>query len=199
MLYMTKKRAYSKETRDKVLTIITIEGINGISNNKVAKKVEKDRNIVTAICDELENDSLIRIETIGKGKIYYPTDKILDTITFADSIFFGYELRTHLIPSKLFGFEFNLNELSELQQHQIQYLENLRNGEMELLPMHLQNFILKIGTIITYTLIQAMSLEFTKKISNAQYVTDKISVDKFIQEWVKNVILSCIFFMKLER
>ena len=191
MLNMRNNRAYNEETRDKVLTIITLAGAKGISNREVAKMAEKDRNIVSAICKKLELSSLILVKTIGKRKIYHPTKEVLETPTFLDSIFFGNQLRTYLIRSKLFGFEMNLGELSKMQRRQIQYLkENLGNGELEFLPIHLQNFIFKIGTIITYILICAMSPEFTRKISIAQHVTEKISVDRFIQEWVKNVIFS---------
>ena len=209
---MKKSRAYGRDTRDKVLTIIMLDGINGISNKELSKRTGRDRNIISEICKDLEEDTLIRTITIGRRKTYFPSEKALDTVAFSDSTFLGREIRDYLIPSKSFGFEMHWYDLLDFHEKQLKYLKELfRNYELDptfpfpfvkcnedniaiqelgTITVRLQNFIVKIGTIITYLLLHAGSSDLIKQISQSQHVTHKGSVDAFVQKWLQNVILS---------
>lgn len=116
------------------------------------------------------------------------------------------------MPSKSFGFEMHWYDLLDFHEKQLKYLKELfRNYELDptfpfpfvkcnedniaiqelgTITVRLQNFIIKIGTIITYLLLHAGSSDLIRQISESQRVTHKGSVDNFVQKWLQNVILS---------
>lgn len=120
---MKKSRAYGGNTRDRVLTIILLDGINGISNKELSKRTGRDRNIISEICKDLQENTLIRTETIGRRRIYFPSKKAFDTVAFSDSIFLGTEIRDYLLPSKAFGFQMRWYDLLDFHERQLKYLK----------------------------------------------------------------------------
>lgn len=211
-IYLQKNRGYSNNVRDAVLVSIIEMGKKGMLHEKIVKFIGRDRNIVSAICKELIKDSLIRVEKRGLLKIYYPTEKAYDLTELSKSDFFGQQLKSFLIPSRAFGFKMDWYELLKFNKKQDQYLQGLFGNyqldprypfpfvvcreqnpeiqELESLAVKLQNFSLKIGATITYSLLRSMSPELINQISNQAKLTNRYSIDELIRKWIKNVFVS---------
>ena len=131
-IYMKKSRAYSLDTRDNVLTIIVLDGKNGISNKELSKRTGRDRNIISEICKDLERDSLIRTKTMGRWMTYFPSEKAFDSVAFSDSNFLGRDIREYLIQSKSFGFEMAWYNLIDFHEKELGYFRQLfKNYELD--------------------------------------------------------------------
>ena len=95
--------------------------------------------------------------------------------------------------SKHSGFEMGFDELIQLHQKQVQYLTEIKklieNKEVDYnyyrSILNLQNFIVKVGTMLTFALLQSMSPELENQLSR---VKDIISSANLLYEF-KNIIL----------
>lgn len=209
---MEKNRAYTKDTRDKVLITIIEEGNDGISNKLLAEKTERDRNIISAICKDLEKDDLVEIEKKGKWRTYYPTNKAYDTFAFSDSFYLGQQLQDKILSVRN-KVQKDWIGLINLHEKQIMYIKNIfknyeiipdkrfeyyminnetnpENIEMGSLLIILQNFVIKIGVIMTFILLSSLDPKVIKKNSNSELVSDKNSIKKLLELRTKNVISS---------
>lgn len=197
---MKRNTAYSQRTADRVIETIFRYGKDGITQKKVGELTNIHRSIIGAICED--NQDKIKIKRVGKFTTYVPKYSAVDTLVFDKPTFFGRQLRYYFLQPKHSGFELGFDELIQLHQKQVEYLTESSdpNNKVDYNTrqniVDLQNFIIKVGTMLTFTLLQAMSPEIINQLSGKREQYNNIKINsietrnKLVRNWINDVILS---------
>ena len=179
---MTSDSNYPKNGT-KVLRVIVEDGVRGISNSRVAAISALNRDTVSAVCAILERSGLITTRVKGRWRSYYPTEKAIDLPSiFNYSRVFRQRVLQELIlldPYQSAFDDLNLIKEKFLREH-FQFLKYEQ--------AYLLSFTVKIGAIMTYILLQALSPELIEKITKQHQVKSKRTINRLIQDWVKEAI-----------
>lgn len=194
-----KNREYSDETKEIILTHIVNAGKFGISNKELTLETGLDRNIVSAICKKLSEDSYILIKSFRRTKTYIPTQKSLEFHCYKSLI---YGRKVNKLISKEITSDEKLSSLVSLYESHLSILSKLKNKERLKVADHfiifLQDYILKVGTIYIFTLITATSPEFIKKNLGREFKSTEV-INWFVNEWIKNSFYSSGFVSEFKK
>ena len=112
------------------------------------------------------------------------------------------QLRYHFLQPKHSGFEIGFDELIQLHQKQVEHLTEISEPKNKVEYkirqniVDLQNFIIKVGTMLTFTLLHAMSPDLINQLSGKREEYNNIKINnietrnKLVRSWVNDVILS---------
>jgi len=185
----TFREGNMRKKEAEILKIIIKYSKNGIHHVELSKKIGIDRKNLTPYMTKLIAIGLIRRESGRQGK-YFPTDQAyIDTRLSADV--FGRKFRSGILKNDEIV---TTNKRTEIDAHYCidftiykRYFEP-KFTEEDRIEHTLFEFSNKIGAFITFTLIQAMSLDN----KNLIFSKENIARDELIQEWIKNAMLDVI-------
>ncbi|HEY7081094.1 MAG TPA: winged helix-turn-helix transcriptional regulator [Nitrososphaeraceae archaeon] len=172
-----------------ILKILIEYSNSGIHHIELAKKIGIDRKNLAPYMTKLIAKGLIRRESGRQGK-YFPTDLAYrDTRLTADV--FGRKFRSSILKNDEI---ITTNKRTEFDDYYCidftiykKYFEP-KFTEEDRIEHTLFEFSNKIGAFITFTLIQAMSLDNKHLI----FSNENIARDELIQEWIKIAMMDVI-------
>jgi predicted transcriptional regulator len=176
------RKAPGIKARDFVLLALFEAGKNGISAKDLQDKADVSRDTVYDECRKLEMEGLVTRKTKGKRTTYYAEPKIFNEL-FLYSWVFGNEIFSKINSNVMITSDLKSNTLFENSQYY-----TTKFAAKDDVERFLFEFSVRIGAIIMYLLIQAMSSDMIYHLTYSNKVPERIVIDHIIESWVKNVI-----------
>jgi hypothetical protein len=191
------KRSPGTKARDFILMALLEAGKNGLPQKTLVEKTGLSRAKVCDDCKKLEDEEgLVRHETKGKRTTYYATQKIFDDL-YLHSLVFGKEVFSKISDShipvitqrNLYGSRFHGNSpYYETRFNDDVYFEKKFNSDDDSIERLLFEYSSRVGSIITYILLQAMNSDVIKTLTFNEKVSGSAAKDYLVKKWIQNVI-----------
>jgi hypothetical protein len=191
------KRSPGTKARDFILMALIEAGKNGLPQKALIEKTGLSRAKVYDDCEKLEKEEgLIRSETKGKRTTYYATQKIFDDLSL-HSLVFGKEIFSKISDShipvitqrNLCSNRFHGNSpYYETRFNDDVYFEKKFNRDDDSIERLLFEYSSRVGSIITYILLQAMNSDVIKTLTFNEKMSGSAAKDYLVKKWIQNVI-----------
>ena len=182
------RKAPGTRARDFILITLFEAGKKGLSAKDLEDKADVSRDTVYDECRKLKKEGLVDYKTVGKRTTYFADSKIFNEL-FLDSWLFGNEIfskinsNVSVTSDRRSNKEHLFNRAFENSKYY-----NTEFTDKDGIERSLFEFSVKVGAIITYTLIQAMSRHTIYKLTYSNMVSERAIKDYIIENWAKNVI-----------
>jgi hypothetical protein len=180
MLKMGRRPPNEPEIYNEFIQEVLMAGKNGVSQSILARKIQCDRTSIYRAGLKAMKRGIVRIQTKGKRTSYLSTDKIITDHALAAFLLGRYAFR-------------KIVKNPALKTIKLKMLAS--SGERAELELVLLTFIIRVGIVVTYLLLEAMGRGnriLAETYSGKEHALSDDLKDALILEWIKNSITPII-------